>query len=121
LALNWPKDNVGCPLFFADGLPPLEVLRKAKHVGKEVFESKFFSATESYYVLYEHPALKDHDKVFLVERQELLPFLQAKIKPERGEGLDITVTSHDLNNFLICNHDGDLFFLVVEGTENSIR
>lgn len=97
-----------------DGLPPLEVLRKAIPVGREVFDGDFFAGNETFYVLYEHPILENRNKLYLVGKQDLLPFLQAAIKPERGEGLDITVVrQEDMKDFLICNHDGEMYLLSV--------
>lgn len=97
-------------------LPPIEVLRQARPVGREVFDSEFFSGDKLYYVLYEHPILEGRDKLHLARKEELLPFLQTRIHPERGEGLDITVTSQDdVSGLLICNHDGEMFLLPALG------
>jgi hypothetical protein len=92
-------------------LPPLEVLKLAVPVGKEVFRSDFFAGSDSFYLLCEHPVLQGKKRLFFVDREELLAFLNAEINPDRMEGLDITVARPDLCRFLICNHDGEMYLL----------
>src|SRR5262249_14922601 len=78
-----------------DQLSPLELLSQARVVGTEVLDSEFFAGNETFYVLYEHPVIEKHNEVYLVKKQELLSFLRTSLKPERSEGLDVTVTPQD--------------------------
>ncbi|WP_435005290.1 hypothetical protein P12x_003185 [Tundrisphaera lichenicola] len=100
-------------------LPPLELIQQARRVDLEVFDSGFFREETVYYLLYEHPVLKRRDRLYLVRIEELLPFLRSRIKPGRGEGLDLTMTTRDkMEDFLICNHDGDMFLLSTTSSES---
>jgi hypothetical protein len=92
-------------------LSPLEVLGQAQPVGKEVFDSAFFANNSAFYMLYEHPVHWNRNRLFYVEKMDLLHFLDAKIYPERMEGLDVTIVTTDLQGFLICNHDGEMYLL----------
>jgi len=92
-------------------LPPLEVLKQAIPVGNEVFGSDFLAGGDTFYLYYEHPVLQRRKKLFVVHKDDLLSFLNAKIKPDRMEGLDVTVADPELRRFLICNHDGEMYLL----------
>lgn len=71
--------------------------------------SPFFSA-ERFVVYYERPDLARHNRLHVVPREELLAFLDDRIRPERGEGVDLTITTFEMTEFLLTSHDGDMFY-----------
>ncbi len=90
------------------GYTPFEAMCFSRRVGKEVLTSPFF-ALERFLVYYERPDSSRHNRLHLVARDELLRFLDERIRPERGEGVDLTITTFEMSEFLITNHDGDMW------------
>jgi hypothetical protein len=97
------------------GLPPLDVLRSAARVDKDILRGSPFMQQGTFLVLFEHPVLEDRTRLVSVPRDELLAFVDAKMRPQRGEGRDMTIAPPDFSVFVICNHDGQMFLLVPPG------
>ena len=68
--------------------------------------------TEQLYLLYyKHPVHDAKDRLFEVERHELITFVNKEFDEERMDGVDIVVTNFKMGHFLIGNHDGQLFLV----------
>lgn len=61
------------------------------------------------YVLYKHPTNNKKDRLTQTTCAELIEYINKKINPYRGEGVDIIVVSSDFDKAFIFNHDGDIF------------
>ena len=88
------------------GYTALEAMCQSRRVGKEVLRSPFFAA-EQFLVYYERHDCPRLNRLHIVPREELVAWLDNRIRPERGEGVDITITAFAMAEFLITNPDGD--------------
>ncbi len=91
------------------GFTPFEALCLSQRVGKDFLRSPFFAA-ERFLVYYERHDCPRLNRLHLVPRDELVAFLDDRIRPERGEGVDLIITTFEMEEFLVTNHDGDLFY-----------
>ncbi len=90
------------------GYTPLQATCLSRRVGKEVLRSAFFAA-ERFLVYYERHDCPRLNRLHVAGRAELVAWLDVHICPERGEGADLTITAFEMAEFLITNHDGDLW------------
>lgn len=74
--------------------------------------SRILSDSESYYLLYKHPVHEYLDQLYLSKGDELISFIYDRIKPDRLEGLDITIASEDFILLVVCNHDGEIYMRI---------
>ncbi len=79
------------------------------HVGIEFFDSPFFDA-DRYLVYYDRHDCPQLNRLSIASRVDLLAFLRDRIRPDRGEGMDLTITTFEMAEFLITNHDGDMWW-----------
>jgi hypothetical protein len=87
---------------------PFEAMCLSRRVGKEVLHSAFFGA-EQFLVYYERHDCPRLNLLHIVTREELVAFLDKRIRPERAQGVDLTITTPEMEEFLITNHDGDIW------------
>ena len=90
------------------GYTPFESMCLSQRVGKEFLRSTFFAA-ERFLVYYERHDCPRLNRLQLVSQEELVAFLEERIRPERMEGVDLTITTFEMAEFLLTNHDGDLW------------
>lgn len=95
-------------------LPLGDFLRDREYVGVEIFDSDFFVSNDEFLLWYQHPVHEFKHKLFRVERESLVRFLRERVVPDRHEGLDMTITTPRLREFLVCNHDGDMYYVLPE-------
>lgn len=88
------------------GYTAFDAMSQSRRVGKEVLQSSFFAA-EQFLVYYERHDCPRLNRLHMVPREELVAWLDDRIRPERREGVDLTITAFDMAEFLITNHDGD--------------
>jgi hypothetical protein len=81
----------------------------SQRVGKEFFQSPFFAAERFlvYFVRHDCPGL---NRLHLANREELVAFLNDRIRPDRCQGVDLIITTFEMAEFLLTNHDGDIFY-----------
>lgn len=92
-----------------NNLAPIDNMKTWRRIDDEVYESDTVLNFEKYYLLYKHPIHDYLDKLFEVNRDELIFFMKERIIPDRGEGLDIIVCSKDFSELIVCNHDGEIY------------
>ena len=90
------------------GYSPLEAMRQSRRVDKEFLRSPFFSA-DQFLIYHERHNCPRLNRLHVASREELLAFLNEHIRPERSEGADLTVTTFAMAEFLLTNHDGDMW------------
>lgn len=90
------------------GYTPLEAMRLSRRVGKEFLRSAFF-ANERLLVYHQRHDCPQLSRLHLAPASELVAWLDDRIRPERGEGVDLTITGLEMAEFLITNHDGDMW------------
>jgi hypothetical protein len=93
----------------APGYSLIQAMAMSDRVGKEFLRSRFFLADE-FLVYFERHDCNKLNRLHVVARHELVAFLNDRIRPERGEGVDLTITTFDMAEFLITNHDGDMWY-----------
>jgi hypothetical protein len=81
----------------------------SQRVGKEFLRSAFFAA-ERFLKYYERHDCSRLNRLHVVPREELVKFLDERTRPERDKGLDLTIRAFEMAEFLVTNHDGDLWF-----------
>ena len=59
-----------------------------------------------YYQRHDCPRL---NRLHIAPAAELAAWLDDRVLPERGQGVDLTITGFEMAEFLITNHDGDLW------------
>jgi hypothetical protein len=90
------------------GYTAFAAMRRSRQVGKEVLQSTFF-APEQFLVYHERHDCPRLNRLHIVPREELVALLDNRIRPERGEGVDFTIATFEMTEFLITNHDGELW------------
>lgn len=90
------------------GYSSFDAMCLSRRVGKEFLRSAFFAAERLlvYYQRHDCPRL---NRLHIVPAAELAAWLDDRIHPERGQGVDLTITGFEMSEFLITNHDGDLW------------
>jgi AcrR family transcriptional regulator len=91
------------------GYTPFEAMCLSQRVGNEFLSSEFFAA-DRFLVYYERHDCPQLNRLHLVPREELAAFLAERIRPERGEGADLTITTFEMAEFVLTSHDGDIWF-----------
>ena len=91
--------------------PYIELVGSWEKVDHEYMNTRLLKNYDEFYMLYEHPVHSFKNRLSLVSKNELIQFLQERINPDRMEGVDITVTNNKLKIFMICNHDGDIYYI----------
>jgi hypothetical protein len=81
----------------------------SRRVGKEEALRSAFFAAERLLVYYERHDCPRLNRLHIVPCEELVAWLDGRIRPERGEGVDLTITGFEMAEFLVTNHDGDLW------------
>jgi len=95
-----------------DGRPWIEFWRTGEIADRKFLDSPRIRETETFFVRYDHPVLKNRMEFVQVQRDVLLPFLRGHLDiGGGGVALDITLAPEDLSWYLICNHDGDMLFI----------
>lgn len=90
-------------------LTPFDAMRLSRRVDKDFLRSPFFAA-EQFLMYYERHNCPRLNRLHLVPRDELVAFLDDRIQPERMEGVDLIITAFEMEEFLLTNHDGDMFY-----------
>jgi hypothetical protein len=91
------------------GYTPFEAMCLSQRVEKDFLRSAFFM-TEQFLVYYERHDCPRLNRLHVTPREELIAFLDDRIRPERGQGLDLTITTFELTDYLLTSHDGDMWF-----------
>lgn len=90
-------------------LHPYHAMCLSRRVDKSFLSDTFFEADQFLLYFTRHDAPKQN-RVYMADRSSTLAFLVSRINPEKREGLDVVITTTEMGCFLICSHDGDLFF-----------
>ena len=80
-----------------------------RRISKEFLRSRFFAA-ERFLLYYERHDCPKLNRLHLVTRGELIPFLENCVRPERSQGADLTITTFEMAEFVITSHDGEMWF-----------
>lgn len=51
------------------------------------------------------------NKLYITCCNDIIQFMKERINYEHGDGVDIAICTKNINNALICNHDGQVFQL----------
>ncbi|NPC94280.1 hypothetical protein HOO54_19175 [Bacillus sp. WMMC1349] len=76
---------------------------------KKIYSSGVLEKYEDFYLYYTHPIHDYLDKLFFTSYDDLIKFLKDRIDPDRGEGLDLIISSKDYETIIVCNHDGEIY------------
>lgn len=81
-------------------------------VNEKIYASEFFQLNKEFYVMYLDPRgiIK---KLYVSSSAEILSFMKENISYEYGEGIDIAICKKEVDNAVICNHDGQIYILKV--------
>lgn len=91
------------------GFHPYVAMCLSERVDKAFLKSSFFNAS-MYYLYYTRHDCPKKNRIHRADRSSTVAFLSDRIDPERSQGLDVVITTEEMNCFLICSHDGDMFF-----------
>jgi hypothetical protein len=81
-------------------------------VGTAFLESPFFTGHSSYYALYEHPAIPNRREFAELSSRQLRQLVEENTNEHScGIELDVTISPKSMDEFLICNHDGQMLYL----------
>lgn len=81
-------------------------------VDERVYSLEFFQQYEEFYVMYLDPQGLV-EKLYNTYRRDIIDFMKERISYEYGEGVDIAICTKQIDNAVICNHDGQIFILKV--------
>lgn len=91
------------------GFDPYFAMYLSQRVNKDFMRDSFFEGDEFFLYYTRHDCPKKN-RLHRANRAATLSFLDSRINPETGQGLDVVVANDSVSAFLICNHDGDMFF-----------
>ena len=80
-------------------------------LNEDIYNEVFFNLFEEFYVMYLDPAgiIKS---LYISGREEIVAFTKERINYRHSEGIDIAICTKQINNAVICNHDGQVFLLL---------
>lgn len=79
-------------------------------INENVYLLKHFWQNDEFYVMYLDPGGLIY-KLYITCCDDILSFMKKRINYKYGEGVDITICTKEMNNAVICNHDGQVFIL----------
>lgn len=91
------------------GYSPREAKNYSQEVGLDFLGSEFFAA-EKFLVYVERFDCPRLNRLYLIPHKELVDLLRAYTRPELGEGLDLTITTFAMAEFVLTNHDGAMSY-----------
>lgn len=82
-------------------------------VNEDIYNEDFFKRYEEFYVIYLDPVgiIK---KLYISTCEEIIAFMKEHINYEHSEGVDIAICTKQIDNAVICSHDGQVFLLLEE-------
>ena len=79
-------------------------------VNDKVYVSNFFKQNKEFYVMYLDP-IGVIKRLYITNCDDIISFMKERINYEYGDGIDIAICTKEINNAVICNHDGQIFML----------
>ena len=79
-------------------------------LNEDIYNEDFFNIYEEFYVMYLDPA-EIIKRLYLSTCEEIVTFMKEYINCRYSEGVDIAICTKQINNAVICNHDGQVFLL----------
>lgn len=79
-------------------------------VNETIYDLDFFEKHSSFYVMYLDPCGKII-RLYNTLREDIVHFMKERINYEYGEGADIAICTMQIDNAVICNHDGQVYLL----------
>lgn len=76
----------------------------------DVYSSDFFQNNQEFYVMYLDPS-GIIERLYITPCIDILNFMKERINKEYGEGVDIAICTKEIENAVICNHDGEIFLI----------
>lgn len=81
-------------------------------VNEQVYSLEFFQRNDEFYVMYLDPQ-EVIKKLYITCRNDIVHFMKTHINYKYGDGIDIVICTKEINNAVVCNHDGQIFILKV--------
>jgi len=75
---------------------------------QETIDKIYLSHYQKYYLLFEYFTDSNQDRLYIVEKIELIQYIAECFDEEYGDGLDITVANMLYQALFLGNHDGML-------------
>lgn len=82
-------------------------------VNEKVYALKFFEKNKEFYVMYLDP-MGVINRLYDVCCDDIVEFMKEHIDYEFMEGIDIAICTKEVDNAVICNHDGQIFLIKEE-------
>ena len=81
-------------------------------VNEKVYSLKFFHQNDEFYVMYLDPR-GVVERLYVTRCDDIVSFMKERVNYEYGEGIDIAICTKEIDDAVICNHDGQIFRLKV--------
>lgn len=79
-------------------------------VNEKVYSLKIFQQNDEFYVMYLDPR-GVIERLYVTRCDDIVSFMKERVNYEYGEGVDIAICTKEIDNAVICNHDGQIFML----------
>lgn len=79
-------------------------------VNEKIYSSRFFSQNDAFFVMYLDPR-GVIQRLYFTPRADIIAFMKEHINYKHGDGIDIAICPKDIRNAVVCNHDGQIFYL----------
>ena len=79
-------------------------------VNEKIYSSNFFQQYDEFYVMYLDPQGLV-ERLWVTGCQDIVSFMKDRVSYEYGDGVDMAICTKEINNAVICNHDGQVFML----------
>lgn len=83
-------------------------------VNETIYDSDFFEKNSNVYVIYLDPCGKII-RLYSTSCEDIVDFMKEYVNYEHGEGVDIAICTMEIDNAVVCNHDGQIYLLSMEG------
>lgn len=77
---------------------------------EDIYSLDFFQNNQELYVMYLDPR-GIIERLYITPCKDILYFMKERINKEYGEGVDIVICTKEIENVVICNHDGEIFLI----------
>lgn len=81
-------------------------------MNENIYSLDFFKSKDKFYVLYLDPE-SVIQRLYHTDCSEIVSFMKEHIDSEKGDGVDIAICTKEINDAVICNHDGQIFILKI--------
>ena len=91
------------------GKSPIEAMEGWTRISKTRLLDDLSRFLGPFHVFYDHPVVPGRRQVTQASPENVKSYVDSRVHPEYGEGVDVTIASMDRTLVVVINHDGDIW------------